>query len=48
LNNYYKNSEQLSNKDNITYSSGKPVYQLDKDTGEVIGQYECMVMLIVA
>lgn len=42
LNNYYKNLEWSSNRDNIVYSCGKAVYQLDKNTEEILNKFDCL------
>lgn len=40
LNNYYKNLEWVSNRENVIHTSGKKVNQLDIDTGKLIKTFD--------
>lgn len=42
LNNYYKNLEYISIKENTVYSCGKKVKQINIDTGEIIKIHDCI------
>ena len=41
-NNHYSNLEWLSNQENVTYSTGKAVNQINKDTNEIIKTFDSM------
>lgn len=38
-NNYYKNLEWITHKNNMIYSCGKSVYQINKETGKIIRKF---------
>lgn len=39
-NNHYKNLEWLTNRQNITHTSGKPVHQIDIKTGKILKTFD--------
>lgn len=41
-NNYYKNLEWLTGRNNTIYSIGKSVNQIDKDTGVILNTFKCI------
>lgn len=42
-NNYYKNLEWLTNKDNIRHSHSKKINQIDPETNEIIKTFDAMI-----
>ena len=38
-NNYYENLEWITNQENVAYSTGKPVKQIDRETNKVLKKF---------
>jgi len=47
-NNYYKNLEWSSHRNNIIHSYGKRVHQIDSKTGEIIKTFDCIMSAAIA
>lgn len=47
-NNYYKNLEWISHRNNIIHSYGKRVHQIDSKTGEIINTFDCIMSAAIA